>query len=103
MALPAILGIFGTGISVFAGYAVTKVLLALGMSYFIYKGMDVLFESAQTQILAYFGQLPADIYSYLLLCGVDKAITIILSALATKILLSGFQAGSKAVLGVKAT
>jgi cell division protein FtsX len=101
MALPAILGMFGSGIGLFAGYAVTKVLVALGLSYVVYQGIDVLFESAEAQIYASFGALPADLYGFLLLCGVDVAITILMSAFAAKLLLAGFQAGSKAVLGYK--
>jgi len=101
MALPAVLGLFGAGIGLFTGYAVTRVLLALGMSYILYQGLDVLLESAEDAILNAFGQLPADVYNILLMAGADVGFTILFSAFATRLLLSGWQAGSKAVLGIK--
>lgn len=101
MAVPGIVGILGGGIALLAPWIITKVILALGMAYFLYQGMDVLFESAENAILGYFGQLPADLYNYLLMCGAGEAVTILISALATKILLTGFQAGAKTVLGYK--
>lgn len=103
MALPVALGAFASGLALLLPWLITRLLLALGLGYFIYQGMDILMGNIESQIISYFGQLPADIYNIILMCGAGEAITILLSALSTKILLMGFQGGSKAMLGYKVT
>lgn len=64
---------------------VKKALLALGIGFLTYQGIDALVGDIQGNISASFGQLPATIYAYLAMAGVFKAIGIILSGMAARV------------------
>ncbi|WP_421711330.1 DUF2523 family protein [Alcanivorax sp.] len=89
MALPVLAGIgafiFGrTLLSVAA-----RLLSALGIGYLVMEGVQLGFDQIVTQVKASFNGIPSDMLSLLGLSGVDKFISIVLSAHAAGLLLKG--------------
>lgn len=76
-----------------------KILLALGLSFATYKGLDGLFEIVKSEIISNFMNLDSVMLQILGILKIDKAITIIFSAYLIKITLSGFVAGAKTSMG----
>lgn len=99
--MPALLLLWGAGIKILAAYAVTRVLLALGLSYVVYQGMDTLLDMLQGSVEGYYGGLPAIIHSVITLSGADVAISILFSAVAVRLLLNGFVGGAKSAFQLK--
>lgn len=89
MALPVIAGlgafIFGrTLLSVSA-----RILSALGIGYLVMEGVQLGFDQIITQVKSSFNGVPSDMLSLLGLSGIDKFISITLSAYASALLLKG--------------
>jgi hypothetical protein len=93
--MPAILLMIGAGIKYFMAYAIVRFMLAVGLSYVTYSGMDVLMSNMETQIQSLFGGLGGDLYAILAMMGADVGISIMFSAITIRLVLIGFQNGTK--------
>lgn len=96
--MPAILMMFGASIKYLMAYAITRFLLAIGLSYVIYQGMDTLIQNVESEIMSNFSALGVTLYEFLLLAGADVAFSIVFSAISIRLLLVGFSGGVKSGL-----
>lgn len=71
-----------------------RVLLALGIGYVAYSGMDVLLDTLQGQVQAYIGGAPSDVLAILSLLKVDSSVSIIFSAYAARLVIGGLTSGT---------
>lgn len=76
-----------------------KILLALGLSFATYKGLDGLFDVVKNEVISNFMNLDSSLIQILGLLKIDEAITIMFSAYIVKLTLSGFVAGAKTSIG----
>lgn len=72
---------------------VGRVLLALGIGYVTYKGMDVTASFLLNQIKDGLSQMPTEVIQFLAFCWIDKAIGMIFSAWMASIALKGLASG----------
>lgn len=96
--MPALLAMFGAGIKFLMAYAITRFLLAIGLSYVTYQGMDTLIDNMRSEIEGTYAALASATYDILSMMGADVAISILFSAIAVRLLLVGFSAGVKSGL-----
>lgn len=66
-----------------------RVLAGVGFTFVIYKGLDAVISAASAQMWAYLGSLPSSIMVILGLARIDDALTLILSAVAAKMVYQG--------------
>lgn len=66
---------------------VGRVMLALGMGFVTYQGLDALVSAAQSAVIGAYGSMTGPIIQFLGLTGVGQAIGIILSAITTRVAL----------------
>ena len=66
------------------GPLVKKALVALGIGWVSYQGIDLAVSAIRDQIIAHWGALSADIASFLAFAGFGQAFGIVLSALAAR-------------------
>jgi hypothetical protein len=95
MALPLALGI-GAVLSTIIVPLVVKVFIALGFGFVTYSGIQLLLDVVLAQIQAQFAAMPVEFDAAVALFGymnVDKAITMIFSAIVMRATLRGLQAG----------
>ncbi len=71
---------------------VVKVIKALGIGAVLYVGINVVMGQAESYITSNLGQTAADLRGLLGLAKVDIAINILLSAVSTRLTLSGVSA-----------
>src|SRR5690606_17128127 len=88
--LSALLG----GLIQVAGTLVGRVLISLGIGYVAYQGLDTSLEWVGAQIAASVGDLPAQGLAILGALKVGSAVSVLLSALAAKLVLSGMTGGT---------
>jgi len=79
----AIVGALGFAASSLVG----RVLLALGLSYVTYSGFDVGFQWLLDQIKTNMSGMPVDVVAFLAWLWVDKAISMIFSAMSVALTL----------------
>lgn len=79
-------------------YTITKSLLFIGLGYVTYLGIDVVFENAEAAVWMSLDGLPAEAFSYALLCGIDVYISLVFSAFTTGLLVRGISAGTTTML-----
>ena len=91
--MPWIISIFGVAIKVLAVYAVARVLLALGLSYVIYTGFDILINNMQAEIENNYGAMTAGVFEIVTMMGADVAISILFSAIAVRLVINGVVGG----------
>lgn len=91
--MPLVMMLLG-GLLNIAGSMVGRVLLALGIGYVTYKGMDTGIGWLLTQIKSSMGAMPADVISFLAWLWVDKAISCIFSAYTAAALIRAAGAAS---------
>lgn len=84
-----------------AGSLVGRVLLSLGMSFVVYKGLDSSLSFLRDSAVANFQGLPAASLQLLGLMKVGKVISIVTSALASRMSLNGMTQGSIKKMVVK--
>jgi hypothetical protein len=99
--MPALVAMFGVGIKLLMAYAVTRLFLALGLAYVTYQGLDTLLSNIQSQIQSDYGSLSASVFAIISMCGADKAISIIFSAIAIRMVYNGVVGGAKTALRFK--
>jgi hypothetical protein len=95
MALPAILAasLIG-GLAQAATSLVGRVLIALGIGYVTYAGLDVLLDFIKTRVFQELLSVDPTIIGIMAVLNVDRAINVVLSAIAARLLLNGLTSGS---------
>jgi len=93
LVLPGLVALIGVAIKVLAVYAVTRILLALGLSYVAVQGFDQMEGFFMTAIQDNFGALPVAVFEVLSLAGVDVFITIIFSCITVRLIMNGLAQG----------
>lgn len=83
------------------GSLVGRVLLALGIGFVTYKGVDTAAGFLLDQIKSGFSQMPVDVLNFLAWTWIDKAIGMIFSAWAASMALQGI-AGAVTKMRIKA-
>lgn len=81
----------------FLGSFLGKVLLGAGLTLLTATGVSTLVETALNGLSAYFAGVPADILSFVVMSGVPAGMSLIGSAILTRVFL---QAGSR-IVGMK--
>jgi len=81
------------GLLSIAGSMVGRVLLALGIGFVTYKGVDVSTAFLVDQIKSNMAGLPIEILNFLAFCWVDKALGMIFSTWTACIAVSGLAGG----------
>lgn len=91
--MPGILVLVAGFFKIFALYAVTRILLALGLSYWMVSGFTELKDNIYTMIQTNYAGIPAATYDIITLMGVDVAITIIFSCITVRMIMNGLANG----------
>lgn len=74
---------------------VVKLLIALGVGFVTFQGIDLAFDGLRGLVLDYFEALDTYVFSFLVLMGFDQFIGLIFSAMSTGLVLKGMDiAGS---------
>ncbi|MHA2815001.1 DUF2523 domain-containing protein [Vibrio campbellii] len=76
-----------------------KLLMALGLSYATYQGLDSLFGVVKQHVISNFMNLDNSLLQILGIMKVDEGITVIFSAYLVKLAINGFTAGAKTTMG----
>lgn len=76
-------------------YIITKALLVLGLGFVSYQGVGALVDNLEAALISEFNTLPGVVYEIAALCGVDVAITIVISTLTVSMTIRGVSAGAK--------
>lgn len=87
MPLPTVA--LGTLLGVSIVPLVVKVLAGLGFGFAVYTGITATFDAAYDYIVNQFDALPLEVLAILGIANIDKYITMIFSAHAVRLLLSG--------------
>ena len=90
--MPFLMSLLGGLLSI-AGSMVGRVLLALGIGFVTYKGVDVSTAFLVDQIKSNMAGLPIEILNFLAFCWVDKALGMIFSTWTACIAVSGLAGG----------
>ena len=99
--MPGLLLLFGAGLKFLALYAVTRILIALGLSYIVISGFDDMGQYFEDEIISQYGALPAAVYEIVSMAGVDVAITILLSCISVRMIMNGVTNGIIGTLAFK--
>jgi hypothetical protein len=92
--MPALLLAFAGMLSSVAGTLVGRVLLALGISFVTYKGMDIVFDGLKSAVNNNLSGLPGDIAGMIGAVGIPQAIAIVFGAITARVTISGIRSGS---------
>jgi hypothetical protein len=95
--LAALLG----GLVQAAGSIVGRVLIALGIGYVSYTGINALLTVIKAQVIAQLAGAPATIVSIMGLLKIDVAVSIIFSALAARLVIQGLTSDKVTRMVVK--
>ena len=90
--MPLLMALLGGLLSI-AGSFAGRVLLALGIGYVTYKGVDVSTDFLVNQIKSNMAGLPVEILDFLAFCWVDKGLGMIFSTWTACIAVSGLAGG----------
>ncbi|MCM5681914.1 DUF2523 domain-containing protein [Schlegelella sp. S2-27] len=77
-----------------AGTLVGRVLISLGFGYVTFTGLDTSLTWLRSMIAANFGAIPAQGMAVLSGAGAGSAVSIVLSAIAARMLLDGLTGGT---------
>lgn len=99
--MPWLVGMIGVAIKYFAVYAVTRVLLALGLSYVAISGFTDLKADFMAEIQNNYGALPAAVIDIITLSGADVGITILFSCVTVRLIMNGLVNGVIGTLAFK--
>lgn len=89
--VPALIG----GLVQAAGSMAGKVLISLGVGYATYQGIDASFDWIKVKIATSFMGMPAQAMAVLSAARVGSAVSIVLSAIAARMVLVGMVEGAK--------
>jgi len=73
---------------------VGRVLIALGIGYVSYTGIDITLTALKAQVVTQLGSGPATVIACLHLFKVDVVVSILFSAMATRLIVSGLTSGA---------
>lgn len=78
-----------------------RVLIALGIGYVTYQGIDLLLDSLKSQIVGLLTSVPPQFVQVLSTLKIDVAISITFSAIAARLVLQGLTSGALTKMVVK--
>lgn len=90
--MPYIIGLLWGGFLLILESSVGRILIALGISFITYQGIDTLLDSILSQALSYLN-VNASISSMIGLTRIDQCINVVCSAVAAKYALAGLTGG----------
>lgn len=91
--MPAWLVAFATTLGPIFTNAISRVLLAFGVGFAVYSGLDVALDQVKSVATSSYGSLPANVVSMLGLLRVDQAFNLVLSAVSVRFVLEGLTGG----------
>lgn len=89
------------GLATAMGSLVGRVLIALGIGYVTYSGLNVLLDWIKTEIFGQLMGINSDVLGIIGVLQVDTSVNIIFSAIATKFMISGISNGSVTRMVIK--
>ena len=84
-----------------AGSMVGRVLIALGVGYVSYKGMDILFSSIKSLMLSNLSGLPAGVIGLFGILKIGTDVNILFSAITIRFTLNGLTGGALKKMVIK--
>ncbi len=90
--MPLLAFFFAGAFGVIVKFLVGRIIIALGIGFVSYVGIDLLLDQAKGYILSMYTGLPTDMLAILGIMHVDEAINIIISSIAAKLIVSGLCA-----------
>ena len=101
MPLPLVAaGLLG-GLVQVAGSIAGRVLLALGFGYVAYTGISATLTALKSQVITLLGGAPSNVLIIMSILNIDKAVSIIFSAYAARLVLKGITSDTVKRLIVK--
>lgn len=97
--MPVFVAALWGGLIQVAGTLVGRVLLALGISFVSFQGIDTSLGWISSQISAAFSGMPSQALAVASAAGLGTAVSIVLSALAARLALDALGTGKKVVFG----
>jgi len=88
MALPIILPTLGGFLGLITANIVGRVLMALGVSFVTYTGLDTALDYVKGEVAGIYGQLPTLVIQVFSVLQLDTCLNISLSAIAARILVN---------------
>ncbi|MDB5802715.1 MAG: hypothetical protein JWN73_37 [Betaproteobacteria bacterium] len=92
--MPVLIAMLIGGLVSAASHIVGRVLLALGLSYVTYRGIDTLMTFLKTGVMTQLGGMGPDIIQLLGVLQVGTCVNIIASAFAARLALAGLTSGA---------
>lgn len=80
-----IVAVLGAILSRIAVPLVRKILVGLGIGFFVFQGMDMMLSQAFASVRGQIGLLPTDILNVLAYLDIDKMISLVFSALGVQV------------------
>jgi len=99
--MPVFLAALVGGLLMALSSAVGRVLVALSIGYVTYTGITITLDWIQGQIVERIDGLPSTVISVLGLCQVDTCLSILMSAVAARLVLSGLTSGKLTKMVIK--
>jgi Protein of unknown function (DUF2523) len=99
--MPVIVAWILGGLVQVAGTLVGKVLLSLGIGYAVYNGVDTSLAWAKGQFVSQLGGIPAKALQMAALAKVGVCVSMLVSALSTRLLMQGMTSGALKRMVVK--
>lgn len=99
--MPIIISMLWGALALVLKSLVGRVLLALGISYLTYQGIDLLISSIQTQAFALIQGLPSEFIGLIGLTKIGEALSILVSATTAKYTMQGLTNGSITKMVIK--
>ena len=81
--MPLLIAAFWGALIQIMGTLVGKIILALGLSFVTYQGMDTLVGFGEGYVIAHLQGLPADAIQFFAWMNLDKAVSMIFSAMTS--------------------
>lgn len=99
--MPLFIGSLIGGLAMAASSLVGRVLLALGMSYVAYSGIDLAVSALLAEVKSQVNSLPAVALAIVSATKLDVAISIIFSAISARLVVMGLTSGVVKKLVIK--
>jgi hypothetical protein len=96
-----IIGMLWGAFSLVLKSLVGRVLLALGISYLTYQGIDLLISSIQSQAFSLIQGLPSEFIGLIGLTKIGEALSVLVSAVTAKYTMQGLTNGSITKMAIK--
>ena len=80
---------------------VGRILVALGISYISYKGIDTLLGSLKSAAFSYLSNVPPDLIGIIGLARIGESISVVCSALTAKYVIQGLTGGALTKMMIK--